>query len=150
MKKQQGLTLIEVLVTMLILGVGLLGMASLQVQAVKNTDNSNLRSMAIYFANDMGDRIRANRQALNNGNYNNLDNAALTANCLTLAGCNSASMANHDKQEWQNNIATALPGGAASLAGDGVTFNVTVSWNERVTQTGNAIAVASTRLAFRP
>ncbi|MNN14902.1 hypothetical protein D3C81_1279850 [compost metagenome] len=60
---QKGMTLIEVLVALLILGVGLLGAAALQLNALKYTDSSRMSSQASFIAYDMMDRIRANATA---------------------------------------------------------------------------------------
>lgn len=60
---QEGMTLIEVLVAMLILGVGLLGAAMVQLNALKYTDSSRMTSQASFIAYDLLDRIRANSAA---------------------------------------------------------------------------------------
>jgi type IV pilus assembly protein PilV len=60
---QQGMTLIEVLVALLILTVGLLGAAAVQLNALKYTDSSRMTSQASFIAYDMMDRIRANSGA---------------------------------------------------------------------------------------
>jgi len=59
-RAQEGMTLIEVLVALLILGVGLLGAAAIQLNALKYTDSSRMTSQASFIAYDMMDRIRAN------------------------------------------------------------------------------------------
>lgn len=60
LKAQQGMTLIEVLMSLVILGVGLLGAAAIQLNALKYTDSSRISSQASFVAYDMLDRIRAN------------------------------------------------------------------------------------------
>ncbi|NUU37229.1 type IV pilus modification protein PilV [Pseudomonas sp. C2B4] len=60
---QEGMTLIEVLVALLILSVGLLGAAAIQLNALKYTDSSRMTSQASFIAYDMMDRIRANAAA---------------------------------------------------------------------------------------
>lgn len=60
---QAGMTLIEVLVALVILGVGLLGAAAIQLNALKYTDSSRMTSQASFIAYDMMDRIRANTGA---------------------------------------------------------------------------------------
>jgi type IV pilus assembly protein PilV len=62
-RAQEGMTLIEVLVAVLILGVGLLGAAMIQLNALKYTDSSRMTSQASFIAYDMLDRIRANSGA---------------------------------------------------------------------------------------
>ncbi|EJN29329.1 type IV pilus modification protein PilV [Pseudomonas sp. GM78] len=60
---QEGMTLIEVLVALLILGVALLGAAAVQLNALKYTDSARMTSQASFIAYDMLDRIRANAAA---------------------------------------------------------------------------------------
>jgi type IV pilus assembly protein PilV len=62
-RAQEGMTLIEVLVALLILTVGLLGAAAIQLNALKYTDSSLMSSQASFIAYDMMDRIRANSGA---------------------------------------------------------------------------------------
>lgn len=62
-RAQEGMTLIEVLVALLILGVGLLGAAAVQLNALKYTDSARMTSQASFIAYDMLDRIRANAAA---------------------------------------------------------------------------------------
>ena len=62
-RAQEGMTLIEVLVALLILTVGLLGAAAIQLNALKYTDSSRMTSQASFIAYDMMDRIRANSAA---------------------------------------------------------------------------------------
>jgi len=62
-RHQSGITLIEVLVAVLILAVGLLGAAVIQLNALKHTDSSRMISQASFIAYDMLDRVRANSGA---------------------------------------------------------------------------------------
>lgn len=58
--KIQGFTLLEVLIAMLIFAIGMLGLAGMQGVALKDNNDAYMRSQAVFFAYDMGDRIRAN------------------------------------------------------------------------------------------
>jgi len=60
---QTGMTLIEVLVSVLILAIGMLGAAAIQLNALKYTDSSRIGTQASFVAYDMMDRIRANASA---------------------------------------------------------------------------------------
>jgi type IV pilus assembly protein PilV len=62
-KKSAGLTLIEVLVTIVITSIGLMGLLSLQMQALKATQDAGNYSHATWILNDLASRIRANRNA---------------------------------------------------------------------------------------
>ncbi len=62
-KAQQGATLIEVLVALLITAIGVMGAAAMQLNSVKFNQTAQLRSNAAFLANDISDRLRAYRVA---------------------------------------------------------------------------------------
>lgn len=131
---QQGLTMIEILIAIFVMAVGLLGTATLQMRAVQDTGNANLRSVATYQAYDLADRIRANKAAVVAGHWDDLDSAAADADCLTTTGCTVQEMALNDQYEWLENLETLLPDGTGEIERNGNLFTVTVSWTERVKQ----------------
>ncbi|WP_041598958.1 type IV pilus modification protein PilV [Hahella chejuensis] len=152
---QKGFTLIEILVAVVILAIGLLGIAGLQVMSVKSSTNANLRSVAVYLANDMADRIRANNVGVAAGNYDNETGSTKNAACLTTTGCTAAQMAANDKFEWLQELEDELPGGAGTIVNNGGLFTVTVTWNDRVKQAEGADADTSSEqstvsLTFQP
>lgn len=160
----RGFTMIEVLVTLVILSVGLLGLAGLQLRAVRNTHNSYLRSQATFLAYDMADRIRANRNAALAGKYNGIDTATKsyadkgcsTTSSATGSACSATDMAAQDAYEWKQtlqNNKTGLPDGAGTVTnnGDG-TFTVAVSWTERVRaqESSSGSETKTYSMVFRP
>ena len=66
---QHGFTMVEVLVTLVILAVGLLGLAGLQATSLRNTESAYQRSQAAILAYDMLDRMRANSAGVANGRF---------------------------------------------------------------------------------
>ena len=76
-KQQAGMTLIEVLVAALILGLGLLGAAGAQINALKYTDSARMSTQASFIAYDMLDRMRAN--ATGNYHFSGVDVASSTS-----------------------------------------------------------------------
>ena len=60
---QRGTTLIEVLIALIVLSIGLLGLALLQVTSVQSNHSAYYRSQATVLAHDLADRMRANRTA---------------------------------------------------------------------------------------
>lgn len=74
----KGFTLIEVLITVVILSIGLLGMAGIQIQGLRGTTSSSVRSQATILANDIAERIRMNVDGLSiqdnpaNSDYSNV------------------------------------------------------------------------------
>ena len=130
---QSGLTMIEILIAIFIMAVGLLGTATLQVRALQDTSNANLRSIAVYLANDAADRIRSNKAAVAAGHWDDVDDAAADAYCVSTTGCTAKEMALNDQSEWLENLAL-LPDGEGVISRNGDLFTVTVSWSERVKQ----------------
>jgi|GEM_PF-166173 len=68
-QNQQGLSLIEVLVAIIVLSIGLLGLAGLQLSSLRNSNSAYLRSQAIVLSGDIIDRMRANIVGFNAGQY---------------------------------------------------------------------------------
>lgn len=110
MKSMRGFTLIEVLVALLVLGIGLLGVAGLQSATLGMNHASYLRSQATVLAQDITDRMRANPRGTGNGAYFQ-GTATETSSCTTTTGCTTLEMAQHDLWEWQNLLAARLPSG---------------------------------------
>jgi type IV pilus assembly protein PilV len=117
-KCAQGISLIEVLVTILILTFGLLGIAGLMVNGVSNASATEYLSKANQLAADMADRIRANPTVA----------LSATSEYLTQYADNApaspATIAQRDKKEWLDALAAQLP------QGDGKITN-TVSGGQR-------------------
>ena len=96
---QHGFTLLEVLIAVVILSVGLLGLAALQATSLKSNHASLTRSQIAILSYDMVDRMRANMPAVRLGDYD-LPTSRQNANCTTLSGCIPTEMADHDYFEW--------------------------------------------------
>ena len=116
-KLQHGTTLIEVLVSLLILAFGLLGMAGLQTVSLRNNQSAYFRTQATMFANDMVERMRANIIAVDSGGYDDVVGTATPA-CLSVAGCTPTQMAAQDVDEWEDAVIAALPSGTSVVCLD--------------------------------
>jgi type IV pilus assembly protein PilV len=131
-QQQKGFTLIEILVSVLIFAMGLLGLASLHVVGQRSNHDAFLRSQAIIQAYDMADRMRVNRAGVEAGAYDAITPPAGSASnaCLT-SGCTSAELAAIDAAEWQSANANILPLGQGSVtANNNGTYTITVTWDE--------------------
>jgi type IV pilus assembly protein PilV len=104
--KQRGFSLIEAMVSLVVIGVGLLGLGGMQVASVKGTNNAHARTVATLLAMDLGDRMRANKTALDAGKYDTataqaaaaVDCGVVNTNCRTVA-CSPAKTALYDLEE---------------------------------------------------
>lgn len=90
--RQQGVSLIEVMVSVLILGVGLMGVAAMQATALRNGQSSLERSQVVAYSYSILDAMRANRAAALAGAYNT---AAMQ--CTVPAG---GTLATDDMRRW--------------------------------------------------
>ena len=135
-KKNTGFTLIEVLIAMLVLAVGLLGLAGFQVFSLRNNQSAYNRSQATQLAYDMADKIRANPSEANNlasSTYVLTSAAILQTSCNSSPGCTPALMAQNDRALWNTNIISALGSfGAGSITVDPATkvFTITINWDD--------------------
>jgi len=142
----QGFTLLEVLIALVILAVGMLGIAQMLFIAHKSNSSNYVRQNAVQSAYDIVDLIRANRQAAINGSYNvsNLvSNGTPTIpstpsiNCV-IASCTAAQLATYDTWYWMASDLTQLPNGCGSIhtsvAGINTLVVVTVQWDDSPAQ----------------
>ncbi|NWE18420.1 MULTISPECIES: type IV pilus modification protein PilV [unclassified Pseudomonas] len=128
-RRQAGMTLIEVLVAVLILAIGLLGAAVMQLNALKYTDSSRMTSQASFIAYDMLDRIRANAGAdyawgqderapasIAGANVRDVDLHDFEANILGFAGKSAKGSVTINANEvtvsitWEDSRGTHRPG----------------------------------------
>ena len=127
-QRQQGFTLLEVLIALLILSIGLLGLAALQTTSLRSNQMASMRTTATQLAYDMSDRMRANPVGVAAGEY-------VLAGGATPTGTSIGAL---DLIAW-NQAVVALPGGRTSITQcdgtsvppcDGVTHVITVQWDE--------------------
>lgn len=125
-----GFSLVEVLIALIIMSVGMLGIAGLYVHSMQAGRTSLFRHHAVTLAGDVADRIRANPRggvAYVGGGANN--------NCVAGGvNCSAADMAANDVALWLQQAAATLPEGTVVVAYDGgavpSTYEVTVRWSE--------------------
>ena len=123
--KQQGFTLVEILVAMLVLAIGLLGVAALQLRGLQYSFDAHVRGQAASLANGIADRMRLREADAAAGSYNG--NYTIPATAPT--GCTQATAsATNDLACWRLAAYRALPPGSlASITFDGTSeYTVTI------------------------
>ena len=127
--RQRGFSLIEVLIALIVMSVGMLGIAGLYVHGMQAGRTSLFRHHAVTLAGDVADRIRANPQG--RANY---EGVGANHNCV--AGgvdCDAAEMAANDILLWDAQAVNTLPNGDVAVdyvAGTPAQYTVTISWSE--------------------
>ncbi|WP_426135266.1 type IV pilus modification protein PilV [Pseudomonas sp. PWP3-1b2] len=127
---QSGMTLIEVLVSVLILAVGLLGAAVIQLNALKYTDSARMISQASFIAYDMLDRVRANSGA----------DYSWSQTARAPRSTSGASVRDVDLHDFEANIVGfAGEGAKGSVVVSGSEVTVSIDWdNARATNAPGA------------
>jgi len=130
------MTLMEVLVALLVLSIGMLGIAGLQLAAIRSSTTAYWQSQATWFAYEIADRMRANPTAVTGGSYSGADVDGTEAAVDCSGGCAPANIAGYDLYEWGQRL-TALPAGQGTVVdnGDG-TYTISVMWDEAGGATG--------------
>ena len=131
-KEQYGFGLVEALVALVVVSVGMIGIAVLYGQGLGASRTAVYRTQAVILASDMADRIRLNRRA---GVAYQTAGAGTNRNCGPGGGvtCTPTQMAEHDLWFWNGQIDLQLP------AADGVvvysatsppSYNIRITWQE--------------------
>lgn len=137
--REKGITMIEILVTLVIVSIGLLGAAAMVINGLESNRNAYLRTQASILAYDMADRIRANSERALAGDYDGFDiaDAPDLPGCYSSgSGCNSNTVVNVDKALWARSLegaaegATMLPEASGTIERNGETFDITITWKE--------------------
>jgi type IV pilus assembly protein PilV len=125
MRRQDGFTLLEILVTLVVVSFGLLGIAGIIANGLKDNLSSYGRSQASFLADDIIDRMRANRATAEGpGLPYNLAIGSNPAGTTDVPG--------QDLTDWRAALAATLTAGTGSVNVDAATrkVTVTVQWND--------------------
>lgn len=142
--KIRGFTLVEVLVALVVMSVGMLGIAALYVSGIQGSRGAIFQTKAINLAADMADRIRANRIA---PNAYAIAGAGAPSNCEddianSVIVCTAAQVAANDVWIWNQTLQDPRQGLPAPTAGGQMgtvavnqatvppTYTITVTWSE--------------------
>lgn len=127
--RQRGTSLIEALVALLVLALGVMGMAAVQTRSLTTARSTNLRAVAIRATEDLQDRIQANSDlrhmpALVNPYVTTWGPPPATDTDCASMPCAGPQLAAFDLMQWKNELARSLP------AGDGLVFSSTTDANQ--------------------
>jgi type IV pilus assembly protein PilV len=155
--RTRGFTLIELMITLVVVSVGLLGLAKLQAAATAETQVSRTRSIMAYQAESLAGTMRANRAywanatgalptvSIAGGKAISSDSTGVQ-DCATMI-CNAAQMAMHDLDFWAAAYAKRFPAATAAIAcgveSGPATCDITLTWPERYVAINRSTAPAA-------
>jgi len=160
---QRGFSMIEVLVTLLIISLALLGTAGLQAYSMRMNQGGQFRTQAVFLVADLAERLEANKPAAVNGLYQVADSGVpVAANTACINGaCDSGTLATFDLSQWQNLVSAALPQSSwevcvdanrdsvcdgAAVVSNPINYLIRISWVDRQTDKTDAAFVAGSRV----
>lgn len=139
--RQRGFSLLEVLVTVVILSIGMLGVAAVLVTVHKANASSYLRQQAVQQAYDIIDRMRANRAAALQKLYDAAPPSSPLVSC-TSSICSPAQLASYDLWQWNTDLTNDLPAATESIVtstfgtapNTSTVVTVNLTWSDSPTQ----------------
>ena len=134
-QSSQGFALLEILVTIVLMAIALLGTAAMQMYGIKVTQGAQFRSQAVVLATDLMERLEANNVGAVAGNYvaASLPATSTSIDC-TANRCTPADMAQYDLTAFARNVAQQLPSASATVSRSGAgpyVYTLTLTWQER-------------------
>jgi type IV pilus assembly protein PilV len=145
-----GFSMIEVLIALVVLSVGLLGLAALQAEGLRGSSSALQRTGAVAYASDIADRMRANRMGLASYEVTFANKVAAGKDHKCAAGhdsenviiaaqtCDPKQMAEYDLFRWKDEMDDRNYSGQIASEGlDNTQFTLTVSWKDRTLANSN-------------
>lgn len=134
--------MLEVLISMVLIAVAMLGQAGLQVNALRFAKGAATRMQAVFLSNEIAERMESNKLGSIAGNYTvattSSTPSASGTDCMVSA-CSSSVLAAYDLAEWTTKVSTVLPASTwqitNTITGNPSTYIIVVSWQERRSNT---------------
>lgn len=162
--RSKGFTLIEMMIALVVLSIGLLGIAALQMRGQQYNHAAYIRTQATTLAYELMDRMRFNSVCSDDvlaipplhtgceGGYATPPPAV--SNCED-AGCTPPQLRNYDLTQWQLNLARFLPNGSGTVVWNGVVvppvYDITITWQNREERDENENPIVYNQTwTFRP
>ena len=135
-RRQTGFTLLEVMISLVIFSIGMLGLAGIQAISIQSSGIAYMRTLAMQSAYDMADIVRAS------ADFNNNVDTAFSSVTTTLGSeptacqsdstpnCTPSQMAAFEIYHWKSNLRDVLPSGRGKVTSSGNTYTVTVMWDQ--------------------
>lgn len=134
MFRKAGFSLVEVLVSIVVLALGVIGAAGMQLTALRTTQQTAFQTHALQLAAEMAEAVMASERQIDSSegtnpfldlNYQSAHDSAPAVPdklCYEI-GCDGKEFAEFETYEWKNRIRTALPGGRVLICRDSAPWN---------------------------
>ena len=139
MQYQKGFTLLEVLIALLVVAIGVLGHAKMQVKSMDTAQRASFSQTANTALLDLAQRMRANSDAANGFVSSNLTTgASITAsiNC-SANNCSESEFAEYELAEWFTHLQGSLPSPRFSVVSTGNLYTLMLIWDAAKTGVGS-------------
>ena len=128
LRRQTGLGLIESLIALMVISIGLLGIAALQLSSLKQSSSAQWHTQAVWFSYEMTDRIVANKIAF--ASYEGIDTSSDFSMDCEASACTPDQLVTADAEDWKN-LVSKLPNGRGVITSPGAnTLTVSVMWED--------------------
>jgi type IV pilus assembly protein PilV len=137
-RRQRGFTMLEVLITLVIITVWLLATAATQTSSAKLNKSGQFRTQAVVLAGEIAERIEANKEKAADGASYACDPCSTTTTstaCVGTTPCTATALAAFDLAEWGKRVGDTLPDATATVVWDNAVsppvYRITIGWSER-------------------
>ncbi len=135
---EQGFTLVEILVAVLILSLGVVGLIGMESLALKSNLSAYHRSQATLLAYELADKMRSNPAGVAGNEYiaafpNGASHAVACVSysgAVSGSGCSPQQLAERDIYEWTSSITGILPGGVGALTASAGIQTIAIRWDD--------------------
>ena len=132
----RGSSMIEVVISLFLLAIGLLGVLAMQAGSVKSNQRAYLATEARLLASDMAERIMAYDDidtADDDEDYDGIETPVSHSVDCVGNPCSRAEQVNYDSSEWSDQLSSRLPGGIGMVEHNGSIYTITVMWDNDLT-----------------
>lgn len=136
--KHTGFTLVEVMIALVVMAIGMLGLASIQAVSLQNNQTAYMRTIAMQSAYNITDLIRTSK--LSDGSVDSTFDAVTSAlpnsaptSCIVdnnTTNCSASDMAASDIYQWKVSLKDSLPSGRGTIANASGVYTITIMWDE--------------------
>jgi len=128
-RKQAGVSLMEVLISLFVLAIGVLGVLALQVQSTRFNTQSYSLSQAVILANSMAEKIRANKVIADDYVLGDIDASTAPNTSCDASSCANADIIESDIENWSYELQKSLPNGRGAITGAAPEITITIQFD---------------------